>query len=272
MRSRSPANSADSSPPSPDLISRIASLASVASRGTSSWRSRSSAASRRSASSAASSANDGVLGAELAGGLEVVAERAASPGRRGRPTLSSAYRWLSRLASAWSACSPGRRAARSSSACSATQPVDRLEHPRPPRRSTVPRRHSRTPVHRDGWDRRPRGRLLASAWPLSGLPWRSGPRSGPRGHRCRGSSACRCRTGGRPSRRRRGCVPLRRGAARGERVAAGAGHLGLDVRRVDVLLHDVLSLSAAGSSRSDASGREPEPRIQSAKQQPPSAN
>ena len=40
-----------------------------------------------------------------------------------------------------------------------------------------------------------------------------------------------------------------RGAAGGERRATGAGHLGVDVVRVDVLLHGVLS-SAAGSPRS----------------------
>ena len=35
--------------------------------------------------------------------------------------------------------------------------------------------------------------------------WRTASRSGRRGHRCRGSSACRCRTGGSSSTRRREC-------------------------------------------------------------------
>src|SRR3954471_14800320 len=39
----------------------------------------------------------------------------------------------------------------------------------------------------------------------------------------------------------------RRGAAGGERRATGAGHLGLDVLRVDVLLHDGPLTTAAGS-------------------------
>src|SRR4051812_14265948 len=50
--------------------------------------------------------------------------------------------------------------------------------------------------------------------------------------------------------------PARRGAARRERVAAGAGDLGQHVLGVDVLLHVFLSLSAAGSH---GSVREPEP-------------
>ena len=56
IRSRSPANSADSSPPSPALTSRMMSRSSFGSRGTSSLRSRSSSSSRRSASSSASAA------------------------------------------------------------------------------------------------------------------------------------------------------------------------------------------------------------------------
>ena len=62
-----------------------------------------------------------------------------------------------------------------------------------------------------------------------------------RGRRCPGSSACPCRTGGTRSRPRRGSTPLLAGAARGERVAAGAGDLCLDVRGVDVGLHGVSS-------------------------------
>ena len=42
-------------------------------------------------------------------------------------------------------------------------------------------------------DARPAARDQSSGRPAS---WRSGPRSGRRGRRCRGSSACRCRTGG----------------------------------------------------------------------------
>jgi hypothetical protein len=45
--------------------------------------------------------------------------------------------------------------------------------------------------------------VVTSSAPL--LPsWHSAARSAPLGHRCRGSSACRCRRGGRPSTRRRG--------------------------------------------------------------------
>src|SRR5690606_16014143 len=44
---------------------------------------------------------------------------------------------------------------------------------------------------------------LATSWSLR-KPCRSGPRSGPHGHRCRGSSACPCRTGGTRSRPRPG--------------------------------------------------------------------
>ena len=44
----------------------------------------------------------------------------------------------------------------------------------------------------------------ASALASGRSSWRSGPRTGPRGRRCRGSSACRCRTGGSASTRRRG--------------------------------------------------------------------
>ena len=91
---------------------------------------------------------------------------------------------------------------------------------------------------------------LRPPWPRS---WprpccRSASRSGPRGHRCRGSSACRCRTGGRPSRRRRGWCRWLGGAAGGERAATGTGDRGLDVRRVDVGLHSVSPrVVAAGS-------------------------
>ena len=71
MRSRSPANSADSSPPSPDFTSRIASLSSVGSRGTSRRRSRSSASPRCFAKGVGLVGERRVLGGQLAGRLEV---------------------------------------------------------------------------------------------------------------------------------------------------------------------------------------------------------
>src|SRR5947207_3189253 len=64
MRSRSPANSADSSPPSPALTSRRVSRLSLGSLGTRNVRRRSSTCARRAASSSASAANDASSGAK----------------------------------------------------------------------------------------------------------------------------------------------------------------------------------------------------------------
>src|SRR5206468_3053455 len=62
MRSRSPANRADSSPPSPAFTWRMTSLPSLASRGTSTARSRSSSPARRTAICSASTATERVSG------------------------------------------------------------------------------------------------------------------------------------------------------------------------------------------------------------------
>ena len=118
--------------------------------------------------------------------------------------LSSAYRWLSCLASRASACVSGAPSRRSSSACSASEPLDGLEH-RPPLgdRDGCGQTTSADPA-------RVRGSALGGSYLLSASSaswrpsWRSGPRTGRRGRRCRGSSACRCRTGGTASTRRRG--------------------------------------------------------------------
>ena len=166
--------------------------------------------------------------------------------RRGRPPRRSA----SARRSACPACgrrlvgvqpATGRRAA-SRSACSPSSP-------RPPRTSYSSSRDLlRQGVGDTGNQRR---RRPTEATPGPGVAiflavprglCRSAPRSGPPGHRCRGSSACRCRTGGTASRRRRGSRRSAR-AAGGERVAAGAGHLGLHVLGVDVGLQGFSSMS-----------------------------
>jgi hypothetical protein len=104
IRSRSPANSADSSPPSPALTSRIASRSSSGSRGSSSRRRRLCA------------------GAEVASGPGAPRRRPGPPGefgrRRGRrappPRLgmprrgpSAAYLGRDRRSALWSACTSG---------------------------------------------------------------------------------------------------------------------------------------------------------------------
>ena len=99
IRSRSPANSADSSPPSPDLISSRASLESAASRGTSRCRQPLLGGRAALASCSASAAKRLVLPRELAGRLEVVAEPAPLVVGPRRSRVSSAYRWPSRFAS-----------------------------------------------------------------------------------------------------------------------------------------------------------------------------
>ena len=110
MRSRSPANSADSSPPSPDLTSSSTSLPSEGSRGTSRWRSRSSAVGagaaraarpRRRTTGPRRPARGPPRGRRRAGSTRAWARTIA---------LSSAYRWLSRRASDWSEWTAGRPA------------------------------------------------------------------------------------------------------------------------------------------------------------------
>ncbi len=71
IRSRSPANSADSSPPSPALISTITSLASCGSRGMSSSASRSSSAGREAGDGLRLGGERRVLGGQLARGGQV---------------------------------------------------------------------------------------------------------------------------------------------------------------------------------------------------------
>ena len=118
MRSRSPANSADSSPPSPDLISSSTSLPSEGSRGISSWRSRSSAVCRARVSSSASRANDSSSPASSRAASRSPPSWTHSSCAR-RTALSSAYRCPSLRASDWSECTEGSASLASSSACSA---------------------------------------------------------------------------------------------------------------------------------------------------------
>ena len=93
----------------------------------------------------------------------------------------------------------------------------------------------------EGAERAPSDGLLVGGLGAGGRrACRSASRTGRRGHRCRGSSACRCRRGGTPSRPRRSATGRGR-AAGGEGVAATTGHGGLVVRRVDVGLHAIAS-------------------------------
>ena len=119
MRSRSPANSADSSPPSPDFTSSRTSLPSdgvarhqqVAQPLLGAGREPSRAARPpRRTPRPRRPAREPPRG-----------RRRAAPTPRGRAAieLSSAYRWLRRRASDWSACTDGSASCPSSSACSA---------------------------------------------------------------------------------------------------------------------------------------------------------
>src|SRR5205823_8195588 len=124
IRSRSPANSADSSPPSPALISRITSLPSSGSRGASSSASLSSSTGRRSSNAAASAPNDASSAAS---------SRAAARSSRARPStaaalwiaVSSAKRRPTRRAVAWSAWMAGSASRASSAAYSSSSVLRR---------------------------------------------------------------------------------------------------------------------------------------------------
>ena len=230
MRSRSPANSADSSPPSPDFTSRMASLSSVGSRGTSSWRSRSSATCR-------------ALGERLGlvGERRVLGRRA-----RGRPRCRRRARCHSRQV-------------RDDRGQLGVPLVEPLGQPRVGVRLGRGQLLLELGVLVDAGLRRPRTSAL--------LPLVVGLRSGQTtsaGHPRVAGTGARERLG-RSTSRRGGLLGVagleagdaaagvedlllagvervalrahvgvddaaRRGAARRERVAAGAGHLGLDVR------------------------------------------
>ena len=203
---RSPANSADSSPPSPDLTSSTTSSASCGSRGTSSSASRCSSSWIR-ARAVGLVGESRVLGGELAGGGQVAAERLQlARGADHRAELGVAPAELAGLA--WSACTAGSASARSSSAYSASSSSEprcvclhrahrahlRARHGHRRSQTTAPAGTRRRPPRRA-----PSEQLLGSP---CGRACRSAPRSGRPGHRCPGSSACPCRTGGSWSRPR----------------------------------------------------------------------
>src|SRR3954451_25302097 len=154
--------------------------------------------------------------------------------------LSSAYRWFSRLAKDWSPWMVGSASRPSSSWCSRTMPST-ASNTTPP--------HPWTHLPADAARRSTTGgtgvlveRLLLVA--ALGL----GVTSLEAGHAAAGVQDLLLarveRVAGRADVRVDRSAGL--GASGGERVPAGARHLGLDVRRVDVLLHDVLSCRPPG--------------------------
>ncbi len=179
-------------------------------------RGRAGSSTRRSASAAASRGGDQRLG--LDGERRRPRPRAPGrprrrPGRRPRRGTRRPRGPARRSAGprggprAGSACSAGSASSRSSSACSssngATAPNGSLSH-----RAVLPCRRARTRQTPAGRHRRvgrdPPASRRATWRPTS---CRTAPRTGPRGHRCRGSSACPCRTGGTRSTPRRGSGP-----------------------------------------------------------------
>ena len=123
-------------------------------------------------------------------------------GRSSTTGVSSAYRLPSARALAWSACTAGSASSLLELGVLGEQLGGGFEHGvllsvrrwRRPGTTTAPVRQPREGL--------PTGavRSLLGA----GAACRSASRTGPRGRRCRGSSACRCRTGGTASRPRRG--------------------------------------------------------------------
>ncbi len=206
MRSRSPANSADSAPPSPALISRMTSLsssgslrqqllaqpagelldlrlqrvASAANDASSPASSRAVPRSPRASSSAravsTSGASCGVPAAQPPGaGLVGVHGRVGELALQGGVLVEQAP--------------TAGRAALIGGLLSDGLTADMTTAPVPPRE------RGGTGAVGGATCRRARNR--------PGRACRTASRSGRRGHRCPGSSACRCRTGGRPSRPRR---------------------------------------------------------------------
>ena len=188
----------------------------------------------------ASAANDASSRGELAGGAR---------GRRGRPRASRAASRRSARArrSGGRACGPGLvgvhrgvgELALELGVLGAAAPrATRLTGSHAPcrSRSTVRTDTTTAPVGRDRGSALPAPYGRARRWRWRTRSCRSASRTCRRGRRCRGSSACPCRTGG-----RRADVGVDRaargGAAGGERVAAGAGDRGLVVLGVDVGLH-----------------------------------
>src|SRR5436305_150531 len=124
MRSRSPANSADSSPPSPALISRMTSLPSSGSRGASNSASFSSMAGSRSASTAVPAANAGSSAASSRAATRP-SRACASSAAALAIGVSSAKRRPTRRATAWSAWIAGSASRASSSAYSSSSVLSR---------------------------------------------------------------------------------------------------------------------------------------------------
>src|SRR3712207_4662848 len=124
MRSRSPANRADSAPPSPALISRMTSLSSSGSSGSSRERSRSSSSGTRCSSAAASAAKEASSSASSRAAAR--SSRTASSARLVSTSgASCAYRRPSRRARDASAWTAGSASSVSSAACSASSPLSR---------------------------------------------------------------------------------------------------------------------------------------------------
>src|SRR5664280_2403500 len=119
IRSRSPANNADSSPPSPALTSRMMSRSSSGSRGTSSRRSLSSAAASTASSAGSSSAN--ALSWVASSRAAATSSRAACQAWYAATVdASAAYRLFSLRTSPWSWWTAGSASCASRSAYSCT--------------------------------------------------------------------------------------------------------------------------------------------------------
>ena len=226
MRSRSPANSADSSPPSPALISRITSESSSGSRGTSSTLQP--VGELGAAAPRASRPRRGTRRRRRRARARPRGRRpcCATRGRSATTGRSSAYRRPTLRAAAWSPWMSGSASRRSRSAYSASRASTDSNTV-----FSLPCGLGRTAADRGRHDEgapatvgaavqeRPRGRARRRP------SCRSASRTWRRGRRCRGSSACPCRTGGSCAADLGVDDAVLGGAARGERAAAGAVHL-----------------------------------------------
>ena len=212
MRARSAANSADSSPPSPDFTSSTTSSASCGSRGASrsvSWVFEFGDA--RGSSSGTSAAKDASSVGELPGGLEITARRLQlavggddrrqlrepTPDPAGRAGVGVQGR-VGELTFEVGVLGEERV----DPACRYRWQPSCLSLER-----SAGNANRRPSLSTDATERAPMDELVVGSEPFSSArcACRSASRSGPRGRRCRGSSACRCRTGGTGSRPRPRC-------------------------------------------------------------------